>query len=589
MSRRIRHTLARAHRLLHAPLAIWTSPSYRLPLAGAESALRMEPMRACHVSTWLLDTHLALPEDIHLAQPARWEDLAAVHSDAWLSSLDRPEVQGQILGIDPRQIPVDAMVETWRTAAGGVIEAARWVAKHGGRAATLLGGFHHAFPERGGGFCGINDVAVAVVALRRGGYRRRIAILDLDAHPPDGIAACLHGEPDVQLASLSGDSAWAPLSWGVDERIPLGSGDRTYLAALDRVLARIQSFDLLFYLAGADPLANDPHGGLALSAEGLRQRDARVFQWAGSKPMMILPAGGYTPGAWRTFAGTLALAAGSRALPSAAYDPVLRRTLDISRTLDPQALHGEEDWLSAEDLASALGMGPKIPRLLGYYTRPGLEYALHRLGLLTELERMGFERPRVELQADHYPHSVRILAPVRGRDEALVEIALSHRNFDRWNTLFVDWLSLRDPRVPFSAERPRMPGQDAPGLGMMREVAHILLRVSERLDLDGLSFVPSWYHIAWFSREHWIHLDPEDRGLFAAFQAHLARLPLLEATRLLAHEGICTEDGRVLKWTPSPMVVGRTPEFKAWIARGERRARAVADAQLACMVPPTRR
>ncbi|MBN2798775.1 MAG: histone deacetylase [Deltaproteobacteria bacterium] len=586
MPRLHRSLLARLHRLTARPVEIWTSPVFRLPLSGAESALHIEPRRVCHVSTWLLDMAVTLPQDVHLARPARWESLALVHTDGWLRQIDSPEAQGQVLGVDPRQIPVDAMVETWRTAVGAVVDAAGWVREHGGRAAVLLGGFHHAFPDRGGGFCALNDVAVAVRELRRAGLTGRVLVIDLDAHPPDGIEACLEDDSDLHIASLSAESAWEPLVRADDLRVPRGTQDEGYLAALDRLLARTPRGAIAFYLAGADPLAGDPHGGLAISPEGLAERDRRVLHHLGATPTVLLPAGGYTPGAWRIFATTIAIASGISATPSRQYDPLLRRTLDITRTLDPNALRGEEDWLSSEDLASALGMGPEIPRLLGFYTRPGMEYALHRLGMLAELERMGFSQLRLELQTSHYPHVVRLLTPLGGREEAVVEIALSRRSFSRWNTLFVDWLSLRDPRAPFSPDRPRMPGQDTPGLGMMREVVHVLLRMCERLGLDGLSFVPSWYHIAWFSRHRWTMLDPDDRGLFMALQRHFKDVPLGTATRLLAGPGIETEHGEVIRWKPSPMVLGLNPEFQEWLHKDDLRARRVADALASCMVGP---
>ena len=119
-----------------------------------------------------------------------------MHDAELLESLGRPETLARVFAVDPSDVPVDEVMTTVRLACGG--DARRPRARRSAPRApalNLLGGFHHAAPGAAGGFCPVNDVAVAVAALRAEGFTGRVAVLDLDAHPPDGIAACLAQRP----------------------------------------------------------------------------------------------------------------------------------------------------------------------------------------------------------------------------------------------------------------------------------------------------------------------------------------------------------------------------------------------------------
>jgi acetoin utilization deacetylase AcuC-like enzyme len=574
---------ASARRLLHRPVTVWYHPAFRLPFAGLEAAVGMDPKRADAVLTWALDTGVVRPADVHAADEAPWSWLRAIHGEEYLASLDRPETIAQIMAIDARRIATAPVLESWRRAVGGTVAAARQVVAHGGRAAVLLGGFHHAAPSRGGGFCGLNDLAVAVHQLRADGFGGRVAVIDVDAHPPDGVALCLADDPAVRIASLGVASTWDAGANVTDARVPAGTGDDGYLAALDALLAGLPPADLAFVIAGADPLRGDRLGGLACTEAGLLARDRRILAHLGHTPTVLLPAGGYTPGAWRVFAGAIGAAAGSRRPVRRGYDPVLRRSRDISRTLDPQALGGEP-WITADDLAIDLHVAPTEPRLLGFYTRAGIEYALSRHGLLGALARMGFEQLDVEVDASG-PHRVRVTAVVDGRRQPLIELVLSRRAIDRFTCLFVEWMTLRDPRVQFTADRPRLPGQDAPGLGLFEEVGQLLMRIAERLDLAGVMSVPAHYHVAWIARKRWVLVDPDARGRFLALQRHLAHVPLLEASALLDGPGVPVEVGEPIRWEPSPVVASRDAGLSAFLAAGDARAAAVADGLAERMLP----
>jgi acetoin utilization deacetylase AcuC-like enzyme len=162
------------------------------------------------------------------------------------------------------------------------------------------GGFHHAFPDHGEGFCLLNDVAIAIRMLQREGAVETACVVDLDVHHGNGTAAIFADDTSVFTLSVHQQHnypAWKPPS-DVDVGLPDGTGDEEYLAIVERHVAGVLAHslpDVVFYLAGADPYREDQLGGLALTRDGLRQRDATVlsaFRHAGI-PTVVTLAGGY--------------------------------------------------------------------------------------------------------------------------------------------------------------------------------------------------------------------------------------------------------------------------------------------------------
>jgi acetoin utilization deacetylase AcuC-like enzyme len=169
-----------------------------------------------------------------------------------------------------------------------------------GVAANLGGGTHHAFADRGEGYCVLNDIAIAIRRLQRDGWKGRTAVVDCDVHQGNGTAALLGHDPAVFTFSLHGANNFPlhKVPGSLDIGLPDGAGDAEYLAALAPALGRIlEEFRpaLVFYQAGVDPLAGDRFGRLRLSREGLRSRDRlvlRSFRNAGV-PVAITLGGGY--------------------------------------------------------------------------------------------------------------------------------------------------------------------------------------------------------------------------------------------------------------------------------------------------------
>jgi acetoin utilization deacetylase AcuC-like enzyme len=192
-----------------------------------------------------------------------------------------------------------AMVERSRRSAGATLEACR-AALARGIAVNLAGGTHHAFRDRGEGYCVFNDSAVAALAMQAEGRVRRVAVIDCDVHQGNGTAAILAGDPSVFTFSIHGANnfPFRKEESDLDIELPDGTGDDAYLAALEPGVCHALSAgqpDLVIYLAGADPFEGDRLGRLALTRAGLAARDRMVLSLIrdAGLPVAVTMAGGY--------------------------------------------------------------------------------------------------------------------------------------------------------------------------------------------------------------------------------------------------------------------------------------------------------
>ncbi len=236
--------------------------------------------------------------DLREPAPASDEDVGLVHTVDYVrrintGSLSRDEQLVLEVPFSPA-----LRVATWLCAGGSTLTGR--LALERGIAVHLGGGFHHAFPDHGEGFCLINDVAIAIRVLQREGAVRRAVVVDLDVHHGNGTADIFRDDPDMFTFSMHQERNYpahkppSDLDIGLDD----GAGDAEYLTLLERhlpdLLARHRP-DLVFYLAGADPYRMDQLGGLSLTLEGLRRRDRMVFEraMAAGIPVAVCLAGGY--------------------------------------------------------------------------------------------------------------------------------------------------------------------------------------------------------------------------------------------------------------------------------------------------------
>ena len=176
------------------------------------------------------------------------------------------------------------------------------------------------------------------------------------------------------------------------------------------------------------------------------------------------------------------------------------------------------------------------------------------------MARLGYEDLRVEVATVALGDRMRLLGTAAGVEHVLVEGVYERQELrgpqGPVEILFVHWLTLRHPRGSFAPERPQLPGQDVPGLGMAREASQMLSRMAARMELAGVGHRPSWYHIAFATREQFRFVDPGVQGRFLALMRDLGHLPLLELTHAVA-EGEIARDGEPWRWEPELMVAWR--------------------------------
>ena len=539
-------------------LAVWYDPAFRLPIPSLGARHGLEPRRAdfavwyVTLEGWLAESDLRHPEQ------ARYADLARVHTEELLAGLADGATLARVFHADPAELRVDQVMGAIRLAVGATMAAARYALAERAPALTLLGGFHHAFPDKAGGLCPVNDLAVAIAALRADGFGGQVAVLDLDAHPPDGTAACLAGDASTWIGSISG-SDWGPLA-RVDETVlPAGSGDAAYLDALDALLGRMPRADLAFVIAGGDVLAGDRFGLLGLTEEGARERDRRVHRALQGVGAVWTPGGGYTDRAWRVLAGTALVLLDRGRAPIPEIDPLDLRYSRVARRLDPRALSGDEDALDLSDLEVELGVrAPGSDRLLGHYTHEGVLHALSAYGVLGHLERLGYGAFRASNEPASGGQRLRIFGrDPAGAEHLLGETVLERQRLSGRPVVFVHWLTLRHPAATFGGARPPLPGQEVPGLGLSLEAVELLARAAERTGAEGVAFRPSFLHTAWSPGVVTRFVDPAREARFEALIRDLGHLGRYELSVLLQQGRVCL-DGRPYAWEPDPMV--------AWLA-----------------------
>ncbi|MDR7335965.1 histone deacetylase [Roseateles asaccharophilus] len=230
-------------------------------------------------------------------------ELALVHTPDYMAAV----LQGTLSAAQQREIGFpwsESMAERSRRSVGASIAAAR-AALAEGVAANMAGGTHHAYADKGSGFCVFNDVAVAARLMqaewaRAHRSRLQVAVIDLDVHQGNGTAAIFRDDDSVFTFSMHGARNFPfrkePSDLDVD--LPDGCGDADYLAALDDALVEVRRRcepGLAFYLAGADPHEGDRLGRLKLTYAGLAERDRRVLTALRERgiPVALSMAGGY--------------------------------------------------------------------------------------------------------------------------------------------------------------------------------------------------------------------------------------------------------------------------------------------------------
>jgi len=246
----------------------------------------------------LVSDGIALPDNFLRPEPAADADILRVHTPDWVNKLKTGTLtQNDVMILEVPYSP--ELVNAFWLAAGGTILAAQ-AASLDGFGCNIGGGFHHAYPGHGEGFCAIHDVAVAIRKMQADGTIRKAMVVDTDVHQGNGTAAIFAHDPSVFTLSIHQLDLYPehkPPST-VDLNLDDGVGDDKYLRALlPAVRNGLEKFhpDMLFYVGGADPYKEDQLGGLCLTINGLQRRDQSVFEEARQRnvPVVTTLAGGY--------------------------------------------------------------------------------------------------------------------------------------------------------------------------------------------------------------------------------------------------------------------------------------------------------
>ncbi len=529
----------RARHRLKDDLAVWYHPAYETAcLAATARVPHLDVARGHRIIQRLREEKILGPGDVRSAQPADWSDLKFVHSDDYLQSTTRAPVLGHIFGVEPAIIDVDCALAAQRHAVGGTIAASEWAIQRAGRIAFQLGGgFHHAEADKGAGFCVYNDIAISIARLRRAGFSAPICIVDLDFHQGNGNLELFAADPSIFNYSIHG-STWTSTDSMTAKQIllPPGTGDKQYMAALRTTLPAVLEQHrpgLVFYVAGNDALAGDPLGTFTLSADGALARDRLVADLAtdAGASMVITLAGGYSPDAWQVSCNFLRwlLTNDARSRISAATS----------------VLSAVDDELSEQDLVDSLpGLVASERRFLDALSHAGVELALEDSGVLPQLRQRGFTDLKLEIDSrDRSRQRLRVQGTRAGHTGTLIELIVGRKQIESLDVLSIEWLLLADPSRAFSAGRPRLPGQEHPGLGLLGEVVSLLLELGQSIGVDAVAIVPSHYHIAYIARRHFHFLDPDRQKRFAQQCQALENRPLSQASELAA-----------ATWQPAPMI-----------------------------------
>lgn len=303
------------------PFKLVYSDGYYLPIG--QHVFPAQKYRLIHQR--LISSRIAGLSDFVEPKPAVGKDILLVHTSEYVYKLQ----YGTLTAAEELQMEIpysEELVDSFWLAAGGSILAAQR-ALEDRVAFNVGGGFHHAFPDHGEGFCMIHDVAVAIRRMQKDGRIKRAMVVDCDVHQGNGTAVIFGNKQQVQrqLPSWGGPAPEGPKARvaeadtqdvftislhqannypaikppsSIDVNLPDHTKDEEYLAWLDNALSSgLRQFnpDLLCYVAGADPYKEDQLGGLDLTIDGLKHRDQLVFKVAETRgiPVMVTCAGGY--------------------------------------------------------------------------------------------------------------------------------------------------------------------------------------------------------------------------------------------------------------------------------------------------------
>ncbi|MFC1676363.1 histone deacetylase [Planctomycetota bacterium] len=296
-------------RALNDSLVIVYSANYNIKIFGLE---RLHPFDMCkydRIYKQLVKDALLKPDDVYVPAPITEKEILRVHSQEFLDSLKDSRtvatyLEAPAVGILPALMVDEGVNRPFRHSSGGTLLAARLALQHG-IGINIGGGFHHAKPDYGEGFCVYADIPIAIRTLQAENKIDRTLIIDLDVHQGNGTAVCLADDSNSFTFSMHQDDIY-PIPKersDLDIELKAGTNDAIFLNILSRQLPRLfkqAKPDIVFLVAGCDTLADDPLASLEMTEQGIVKRDAMVIDACvqNNVPVIMTLGGGYSPNAW---------------------------------------------------------------------------------------------------------------------------------------------------------------------------------------------------------------------------------------------------------------------------------------------------
>ena len=481
-----------------------------------------------------------------------FDKLGLFHTPSYLESTTQSDFDFCSLGLDLTLGEGESLREAQRRVVSGTVEGFYDLAfRNLSVAINISGGFHHAEPDKASGFCLYNDVGVAIKYLRKKKYSGKILIIDLDFHQGNGNLEGLKDDAGVFQFCITGVT-WRNASAysNVKEIIlPKGVNDHTYLETLRGNLFQYVvdvKPDLICYICGNDVLENDPYGTFSLTLDGLFKRDKIIYDLACNNhlPLQIVLGGGYSPDAWIGNCQFLTYILDEQKLKHLNYS-----TEDV----DQFYTHYLKKWrpeyhfsknnlaFDQNDIFPEINLSLHVQKLFNYYTRGHIEFQMNKLGIYHKLKKKGHHDLWIELfDRPGNQNMIRLKSEVNQIIYTLIESVVEIVNYkipwldDKLKLLNVEWLLAQNPLEPFTLQRPQLPGQDHPGLGISDEILSIFVEACNRFKLDGVIHCPSHYHVAVKAMRHFHYPDPQDDAIFAAVRGALDKYSLKEASLIMA-------------------------------------------------------
>ena len=291
-------------------IAVVYRSEYEISLGGIEKAHPFDVHKYGKIHKRLLKKRLLRRADTYESEQITPTDVLRIHTKAYIASLRSSETAAKFLEMPmiaalPSSVLENGILKPFRYATGGTLLAARLALKTGA-AVNIGGGFHHAKPHTGEGFCLFADIPIAIRALQGDKSITRALIVDVDVHQGNGTAVCLAGDKTTFTFSMHQRDIY-PIpkeKSDLDVELESGTDDATFLKILGENLPKVFAAarpDIVFLVAGCDTLAGDPLASLKMTVEGLVKRDALVIDAAVKRgvPIVMTLAGGYGKNAAR--------------------------------------------------------------------------------------------------------------------------------------------------------------------------------------------------------------------------------------------------------------------------------------------------